>query len=136
MQLHKLTCSYISLHGVPECSRIFQNVLECMQIHELARNYISLHAITQACMQLHKLACSFCLRLSSSQELRSACLVILLEQSQLLGDISLSRRRATEMRLESRDKEASLSLPRSEETSICFLLHNTLIVLSSDLLKG
>ena len=30
-----------------------------MQLHKLACSYISLHAVTQACMQLHKLACSY-----------------------------------------------------------------------------
>ena len=42
-----------------ECSRMFQNVSECMQVCDLACSYISLYAVTEACMQLHKLACSY-----------------------------------------------------------------------------
>ena len=49
MQLHKLACSYISLHAV---------TWNCMQLHELACSYMNLHAVTWACMQLHELACS------------------------------------------------------------------------------
>ena len=45
-----------------------------MQLHKLACSYTKLHAVTWACMQLHKLTCSSFLRLSSSQEFRSACL--------------------------------------------------------------
>ena len=45
-----------------------------MQLHKFAYSYMSLHAVPWACMQLHKLACSSFLRLSSSQEFRSACL--------------------------------------------------------------
>ena len=44
-----------------------------MQLHKLTCSYISLRADTWACMQLHELACSSFLRLSSSQEFRSAC---------------------------------------------------------------
>ena len=65
MQLHKLTCSYISLHTV---------TWACMQFPELAYSCMSLHAVLWAYLQLHELACSSFLRLSSSQEFRSACL--------------------------------------------------------------
>ena len=41
---------------------------------ELACSSMSLHAVPWACMQFHDLVCSCRLRLSSSQEFRSACL--------------------------------------------------------------
>ena len=77
MQLHKLACSYISLHAV---------ISACMQLHELACSSLSLHAVPWtwssmslhevpwACMQFQQLPCSSFLCLSSSQEFRSACL--------------------------------------------------------------
>ena len=74
MQLHKLAFSSLILHAV---------TWACMQFPDLACSYMRLHAVTWACMslhrvpwacmQLHKLACSSFLRLSSSQEFRSAC---------------------------------------------------------------
>ena len=71
MQLHKLACSYISLHAV---------TWACMQVHELACGSLSLHCsmslheVPWVCMQFHELVCSYFLCLSSSQEFRSACL--------------------------------------------------------------
>ena len=50
MQLHKLTCSYASLHGV---------TWAFMQVHELVCNYLSLHVVTWACMKCHELSWSF-----------------------------------------------------------------------------
>ena len=50
MQLHKLTCSYISLHTV---------TWACMQLHKLACSCMSLHAVPWACMQFPELACSY-----------------------------------------------------------------------------
>ena len=43
-----------------------------MQLHKLACSYMSLHAVHWACMQFIELACSSA-GLSSSQEFRSAC---------------------------------------------------------------
>ena len=63
MQLHKLTCSYISLHAV---------TWACMQFPELACSSLSLHEVPWACMQFHELVCSSFLCLSSSQEFCSA----------------------------------------------------------------
>ena len=40
---------------------------------ELAYNSMTLHKVPWACMQFHDLVCSCRLRLSSSQEFRSAC---------------------------------------------------------------
>ena len=54
-----------------------QNVPKCIQIHNLACSYIRLHAVTWACMK------SF-LRLSSSQEFRSACLRLSKHKEQLV----------------------------------------------------
>ena len=54
-------------------------------------------------------------------------LVILLEQSQLLGDTPLSAPECGNEPGEKRDKESLY--PGEREASICFLLHNTLIVL-------
>ena len=68
MQLLKLTCSYISLHTV---------TWACMQFPELAYSSLSLHAVTWACIQFPGLACSSFLRLSSSQEFRSACSILM-----------------------------------------------------------
>ena len=66
MQLHRVTCSYISLHGV---------TWAWMQVHELAWSFMSLYAVTSLSEQLTRISqCLFCL--SSSQELRSACLFI------------------------------------------------------------
>ena len=45
-----------------------------MQFHELACSFMSMHAVSWACMQFQDLLCSYRLRLSSSQEFRSACL--------------------------------------------------------------
>ena len=64
MQLHKLTCSYISLHRV---------TWAYMQFSEFSWSSMSLHAVSWACMQFHELACSSFLHQSSSQEFCSAC---------------------------------------------------------------
>ena len=45
MQLHKLTCSYISLHAV---------TWACMQLHELSCSSLSLHAVTFIVWAAHK----------------------------------------------------------------------------------
>ena len=79
MQLHRLACSYISLHAVTRA---------CMQLQELACSYRSLHAVpltfmkfnglTWSSMSLHAVswACmQFLSFLSSSQEFHSACFV-------------------------------------------------------------
>ena len=70
MQLHKLTCSYISLHAVtwacmqfPElaCSSLSLHAVPwtLMKFNELTWSSMSLHEVPEACMQFHELACSF-----------------------------------------------------------------------------
>ena len=44
-----------------------------MQLHKLACSYISLHAVPWAWIQFYELVCNSFLCLSSSQEFRSAC---------------------------------------------------------------
>ena len=65
MQLHKLTCSYISLHAVTRA---------LMQVRKLSCSSLSLHEVPWACMQFHELVRSSFFCLSSSQEFCSACL--------------------------------------------------------------
>ena len=60
----------------PECSSMFQTVCRvCQNVPKCMQNAcrsMSLPAVTYACLQVHELACSFFLCLSSSQEFRSA----------------------------------------------------------------
>ena len=70
MQLHKLTCSYIGLHGITwpfvQVNELAYSSLSlpavlwaCMQFPELAWSSMSIHEVPWACMQFHELACSF-----------------------------------------------------------------------------
>ena len=84
MHLYKLTCSYISLHAGPLACMQFPELTwssislhevwwACMQFLDLTWSSMTLHEVLWICVQFHELVFSSFLRLSSSQEFRSAC---------------------------------------------------------------
>ncbi len=79
MQFKRLSCSSMSLHTVSKTCIQFHE-LACSSISlQLAWSAISLHAVSYACKQFHEFACNslkISISLSSSQELRSACLFL------------------------------------------------------------